>query len=134
MTNAITEDEIRAAALVWIDNQTHGGTLPISRDRLAGDFFVGGTRFPLIDRGRGIRKPIGWRAALSITTAVQKSGRERPYADDEGPDGLQRYKLRRDDQGNTENQGLRAAMNGQLPLMWFYGIKPSCSTSSRPST
>jgi putative restriction endonuclease len=132
MTDARTEDEIRAAALVWVDNETHGGTLPITRERLAQDFFIDGTRFPLVDRGRGIRKPAGWRAALSIMTAAPKPGHERPYADDEGSDGLHRYKLRRDRQGTTENEGLRAAMQAQQPLIWFYGVKPSVFNAISP--
>jgi len=76
----------------------------------------------LIDRGRGIRKPQGWDAALTITTSVPKSGRSRPYDDVEGPDGLHRYKLRRDAGGSVENAGLWAAMRQELPLAWFYGI------------
>ena len=98
--------------------------LPVTRDQLANDFIFQGTRFPLIDRGRGIRKPMGWEAALSITTSVPKSGKPRPYDDTEGADGLHRYKLRRDEGGRTENQGLRTAMQRQLPLIWFYGLTP----------
>jgi putative restriction endonuclease len=100
------------------------GEVAVSRDQLAGDFTVDGSRFPLIDRGRGIRKPAGWDAALSITTSVPKSGRARPYDDAEGTDGLRRYKLRRDEGGRAENQGLREAMRQRLPLIWFYGIEP----------
>jgi putative restriction endonuclease len=117
--------QVRAAALSWLQETTLGGTVPISREQLANDFRIAGERFPLIDRGRGIRKPIGWQAALSIMTTVPKSGGPRPYADEEGRDGLHRYKLRRDDRGRSENEGLRAALRDQLPLIWFYGIKPS---------
>jgi putative restriction endonuclease len=46
---------------------------------------------------------------------VPKSGQPRPYDDAEGADGLQRYKLRRDDGGRAENQGLRTAMRRQEP-------------------
>jgi putative restriction endonuclease len=118
------EHQVRAAALLWLQESTLGGTVPISREQLANDFLVGGRRFPLVDRGRGIRKPVGWQAALSITTAVPKSGRARPYADEEGSDGLHRYKLRRDDGGRRENDGLRSALRDQLPLIWFYGVQP----------
>lgn len=45
--------------------------MPITREQLTNDFYVSGGRFPLVDRGRGIRKPQGWRAALSIMTARQ---------------------------------------------------------------
>jgi putative restriction endonuclease len=115
---------IRAAALAWLDRVTLGGELDVTREQLANDFLVAGTRFPLIDRGRGIRKPRGWPAALSIATAVPASGRPRPYDDVEGADGLHRYKLRRDEGGRAENDGLRAAMHGKLPLIWFYGVAP----------
>lgn len=124
MTAALNEDSVRAAALAWLQDVTLGGTVPVTRDQLANDFHVAGERFPLVDRGRGIRKPVGWRAALSITTASPSSGRSRPYADEEGPDGLRRYKLRRDHAGTPENEGLRAAMRDQLPLIWFYGLEP----------
>lgn len=124
MTGPRGEQAIRAAALAWLTEITLGGTEPVSRERLANDFQVDGTRFPLIDRGRGIRKPHGWHGALSITTAAPGSGRARPYADEEGADGLHRYKLRRDERGRGENDALRVAMREQLPLIWFYGLEP----------
>src|SRR5882757_11450996 len=106
----LDEQSIRAAAMSWLHDITLGGAMPVSREQLANDFHVGGGRFPLVDRGRGIRKPAGWSAALSIMTAALSSGRARPYADEEGPDGLHRYKLRRDQGGTAENQALRTAM------------------------
>jgi putative restriction endonuclease len=116
----VDESAIRAAALVWLNDVTLGGSLPITREQLTNDFHVSGERFPLVDRGRGIRKPQGWRAALSIMTA-----HGRPYDDQEGSDGLHRYKLRRDQRGISENESLRVAMREQLPLIWFYGVAPS---------
>lgn len=110
---------MRAAAITWLQAVTHEGSVPVTREQLANDFRPGGTRFPLVDRGRGIRKPAGWSAALSIMTA---SG--RPYDDEEGADGLHRYKLRRDQRGSTENESLRAALRGAVPLIWFYGVQP----------
>jgi putative restriction endonuclease len=117
------ETTVRAAALAWLQERTLGGTLELSREQLANDFYVAGARFPLVDRGRGIRKPAGWRAALSIMTAAPKSGRARPYEDVEGIDGLHRYKLRRDQGGSAENESLRVALREQTPLIWFYGIE-----------
>jgi putative restriction endonuclease len=120
----VDEDDIRAAACEWLQARTQDGQVPISREALANEFLWRGERFPLIDRGRGIRRPIGWRSALSITTAVAKSGGVRPYEDDVGADGLQRYKLRRDVRGQSENDGLHHAMQDQEPLIWFYGEAP----------
>jgi putative restriction endonuclease len=119
VTAAVSEKAIRAAALVWLQDVTLGGTVPVTREQLANDFHVAGQRFPLVDRGRGIRQPAGWRAALSIMTA-----HGRPYADEEGSDGLHRYNLRRDQGGRAENDGLRAALRDQLPLIWFVGVAP----------
>ena len=125
MNPAPREGWIRAAAIDWLRIQTLDGTSPISRERLASDFVVDGVRFPLVDRGRGIRRPAGWSAALSILTAVPKTGQPRPYDDVEGADGLHRYKLRRDAGGSAENAGLRRAMLTAAPLIWFYGVRPS---------
>lgn len=74
MSADAVDEPIRAAALAWINRVTLGGTITVTRDQLANDFEVDGRPFPLVDRGRGIRKPVGWSAALSIMTAVPKSG------------------------------------------------------------
>jgi putative restriction endonuclease len=118
------EERIRSAAFEWLSTITLDGTIPVSREQLRDDFYVDGSRFPLVDAGRGIRRPRGWSAALSMLTAAPKEARWRPYDDSEGPDGLHRYKLRRDDRGAAENDGLRVALRQQIPLIWLYGIKP----------
>lgn len=127
------DTRVRIAALAWVDRVSLGGTVPVSREQLANDFKVDGHRFPLVDRGRGIRVPLGWRSALSITTSAPRSGRPRPYADDEGPDGLHRYKLRRDQRGSRENEALRAAMLDKLPLLWFYGLRAGIFNAIAPT-
>lgn len=121
------EEAIRAAALAWLHSVTLDGTVPVTREQLANDFHFHGQRFPLVDRGRGIRKPAGWRAALSIMTT-----QGRPYADDEGADGLHRYKLRGDQGGVAENESLRVAMRDQVPLIWFYGVAPGVFNAIYP--
>ena len=95
-----------------------------SREQLANDFQVAGVRLPLIERGRGIRKPLGWDAALSITTSVPRSGKPRPYEDEEGADGRHRYKLRRDAGGSAATRACVWPCVGELPLPWFYGVAP----------
>ena len=125
------EQAIRFSAIEWIRMRTLDGTKPVTRDELANDIHFGGIRFPLVDRGRGIRKPSGWAAALSILTAAPKSGL-LPYEDREGPDGLHRYKLRRDQRGTTENESLRTAMREQLPIIWFVGVEPGVFNAIAP--
>jgi putative restriction endonuclease len=125
MVEALPEGEVRSAALDWIRLVTLDGQVSVTRDQLANDFILQGQRIPLIDRGRGIRKPRGWDAALSISTSAPSGGRPRPYEDAEGADGLHRYKLRRDQRGSRENESLRVAMQRGLPLIWLYGLTPS---------
>jgi putative restriction endonuclease len=115
------EDAVRAVAIEWVQQRSLDGTVPISRDALANDFYIGVTRFPLIDRGRGIRKPLGWSTALSILTTFPKRG-ARPYEDATGADGLHRYKLRRDQLGTAENESLRNAVHLEVPIIWFVGV------------
>lgn len=129
---ARSEPAIRLAALTWVDAVTLGGTIPVTRDQLANAFLVDGERFPLVDRARGIRKPVGWSAALSIMTAVPRAGRDRAYDDDEGADGLQRYKLRADQGGTADNEGLRVALRDQIPIIWFYGVAPGLFNAASP--
>lgn len=124
LTSAEEEDAIRAAALQWLAARSLDGRMPVYREQLANDFPWRGRRFPLIDPQRGIRRPAGWQTALSIVTTVAKSGGVRPYDDAIGADGLHRYKVRRDERGRSENEGLHNAMRRQAPLMWFYGEAP----------
>jgi putative restriction endonuclease len=127
------QSRLRTAAVDWVVRVTNDGAEPVTRDQLVNDFLFEGERFPLVDAGRGIRKPAGWDAALTIMTAAAKPGRSRPYDDDEGPDGLHRYKLRRDQRGTADNLGLRVAMQRQLALIWFIGIEPGVFTAIAPT-
>lgn len=121
---ALGEDMVRAAAVEWVRVSSLEGDLDLTREQLANDFVLGGERFPLVDRGRGIRRPAGWRSALSIMTAAPSTRGARPYDDEEGADGLHRYKLRRDQRGRSENESLRAALRDGVPLIWFVGVVP----------
>lgn len=132
MTPAGSETAVRLAALDWVDAVSLGGTIPVTRDQLAKDFLVGGERFPLVDRARGIRKPRGWTSALSIMSAMPRAGRTRAYEDNEGADGLQRYNLRADEGGAADNDGLRVALRERTPLIWFYGIAPGLFNAVSP--
>ena len=75
MSGALPEEHVRAAAIQWLSEVTFDGTVPVTRDQLSNDFHVGGSRFPLVDAGRGIRRPAGWSTALSVLTAVPKGSR-----------------------------------------------------------
>jgi putative restriction endonuclease len=114
---------LRMEAQRWLTVRTNDGQVPISSSDLL-DFEVDGQPFRLMDAQRGIRKPRELSSALSIRTVYTVEGKERPYADEVGPDGLLRYKWRGDDPDHAENRALRAAMNEQAPLIWFFGVAP----------
>ncbi|HEX6516694.1 MAG TPA: HNH endonuclease [Nocardioidaceae bacterium] len=111
---------IREAAMQWLDRR------PRQQVDYAwlSTFEYAGQRIPLMDRQRGIRKPARMNAALSMRTVFTQPGDTPPYADAEGPDGLQRYKYRGDDPDHPENRALRRAYEDGLPLIWFVGVAP----------
>lgn len=104
----------------WLDNR------PTPRVDFAwlSDFEFDGTRIPLMDRQRGIRKPAGMNAALAIRTTFTAPNQVPPYNDAIGADGLQRYKYRGSDPQHPENVALRRARDQNLPLIWFVGVAP----------
>lgn len=111
---------VRTAAMSWLDGR------PREQVDFAwlSTFQYDGQRIPLMDRQRGIRKPAAMNAALSIRTVYTAPGETPPYADAEGPDGLQRYKYRGDDPRHPENRALRRAYEDGLPMIWFVGVGP----------
>ncbi len=119
--NADFDTALRLEAIRWLTVRTNDGADPISTKELL-DFEFDGERFRLMDPQRGIRKPKALDSALSIRTTFTRPGRSRMYEDAVGTDGLLRYKWRGDDPGHAENRALRAAMEAEVPLVWFFGI------------
>lgn len=115
---------LRREAQEWLTVRTHDGQVPVSWQDLQ-DFEVDGRPFKLMDPQRGIRKPRTLTAALSIRTTYTAEGRDRPYEDVLGSDGLLRYKWRGDDPNHPENVALREARRQQAPLIWFFGVGPA---------
>lgn len=132
MTDAIDRDvALRLGAMRWL-----GEIARLRGDRLrrgdVADFWFDGRRFPLLDPQRGITKPAGMDAALSIRTVYTPSWDTPPYEDAEGPDGLIRYAYRGDDPEHPENRGLRRAKERGLPLIWFVGVATAVYTPVFP--
>lgn len=109
--------------MTWLNSRVSSGIVTFRHDDLA-QFKFNGTAIPLMDRQRGIRKPAGMQAALSIRTRFTPPGQAPPYDDAEGPDGLLRYKYRGIDPSHPENVALRRAFQCRLPLIWFVGVSP----------
>lgn len=109
---------VRESAMAWLERRPR----ELVDYAWLSTFEYAGQRIPLMDRQRGIRKPAGMNAALSMRTVYTSPGDTPPYADAEGPDGLLRYKYRGTDPMHPENQALRRAHRDGLPLIWFVGV------------
>jgi putative restriction endonuclease len=124
--NLELEQAVRATMFAYLDALvTESADGVLTWDQTA-SFPFENERFPMRQtRGRGIHKPRGFVAALSITTAYTPPGQRRPYDDEVGPDGYARYKYERTDPNLATNQGLRSAMEFALPMAYFNGVAPA---------
>lgn len=68
---------------------------------------------------QGIFKPRDFQYPLSITTSPNS-----PYKDSLPADGYLRYKYRGTDANHPDNVGLRQAGTRNIPLVYFYGLRP----------
>lgn len=112
---------LRREAMAWLAIRTHDGADAITSSELL-EFTFDGEPFRLMDVQRGIRKPAVLPAALSIRTTYTPEGKERPYDDRPGPDGMLRYKWRGDEGEHPENRALREAWRREVPMIWFFGV------------
>src|SRR5439155_9730379 len=117
------DTRLRWQAFVWLTNiiREKGRQLP-SRE-LRG-FSFEGKELQLIDQ-QGIWKPARLTAPLSIRTTYTPPHKRPPYEDDEGVDGLIRYKYRGTDPKLFSNVALRRAMTDRRPLIWFKAVAKS---------
>jgi putative restriction endonuclease len=113
---------VRAAAFAFLSEQTalHGDVL--SWRLLAEGFLFEGKRVPLLGQ-QGIFKPaVLPEFPLSIRTAPIVEGRDQPYADEFGPEGLLIYRYRGTDSQHRDNVALRLAGQRGIPLIYFFGL------------
>lgn len=124
--NGELDQRVRLGALQWLRSQTdvYGDVLP--RSILAEGFVFDGRRVPLLGP-QGIFKPALCDLPISITTSPNS-----PYADSWTPDNRLRYAYRGTDPAHVDNRGLRAAMQTQTPLIYFFGIAPGQYMVSLP--
>ena len=112
------EFAIRLAAMDWLSSRGED-TVFASHDLRGFDYR--GERISLIDQA-GIRKPASMEAALSIRTTYTRPSGVPPYQDEEGADGLLRYKIRGTEPQHSDNVALRRAKDRGWPLIWFIGV------------
>lgn len=113
------DERLRAAAFAYLAEVAARSGGYVRRHELE-SFTFEGRRIPLIASQRGIWKPRGLVAALSILTTVRG-----PYDDRIGQDGYPRYKWRGTDPSSYDNVALRRAMELRRPLIWFVSVAPA---------
>jgi putative restriction endonuclease len=118
---ADVDSSVRLGAFAFLEAQArrHGGALPWHV--LSRGFDHDGRRVPLVGP-QGIFTPAVLRLPLTITTAPPVAGKERPYDDELGADGLLAYRYRGTDPSHRDNVGLREAMRRTLPLVYLHGV------------
>lgn len=117
--NLALENELRAAAFLWLDDQVarHGDVLPGALLKQGFDFQ--GHRVPLAVQ-QGIHKPKFVEAALTLRTSF-----DSPYADHfDGEDTLV-YRYRGKDPNSWDNRAARRAFKHQLPLIYLHAVSKS---------
>jgi putative restriction endonuclease len=118
------DTRIRLKVFSFVDDLCLRSGTVLPREVLALGFDFEGRRVPLIGP-QGIFKPaVIPEIPISITTAPVVEGKQRPYDDEIGTDGLMRYKYRGKDPMHQDNVGLRLAMQRKIPLIYFYGLAP----------
>lgn len=117
------DERLRAAAFAYLRGLVDRSGGLVSRAELE-SFAFHGERVRLIAPQQGIWTPKGLGAALTIMTAFAARPDQRPYADEEGPDGYLRYKWRGTDPQLSDNRRLRRAMELSRPLVWLHGVAP----------
>jgi putative restriction endonuclease len=131
MDPATHDVQLRQAAFDQVNRfaALRGGILD-SAD-LAGGFDFGGERIPLINPQRGIFKPRQMASLLSIRTVFPRSG-GRVWYDDQreahrqiyAGDDVVEYAFMGSDPNSPDNRWLRAAMERQIPVIYFLGTSP----------
>jgi putative restriction endonuclease len=116
-TTDLVDLRVRLAAFAWLDElvSIQGDVLPWSL--LLAGFVFDGRRVPLVSQ-QGIFKPqVLPHLPLSIRTSARG-----PYDDHFAPNDTLIYAYRGTDPNHPENQGLRAAMAGHVPLVYLHGV------------
>lgn len=124
LVDEIRELAVRAALFAYLDELLSDSEDETLGWQQTGSFEFNSEVFSIRQtRGRGINKPSGLDAAISITTAFTPFGQEPPYEDLEGEDGYPRYKYEGTDPNTYTNRALRMCMEYGLPLVYFVGVR-----------
>jgi putative restriction endonuclease len=127
------EERVRLAAFAELRTRqaVHGEVLPYL-EGIRPPLRLDGLEIPFMTLQKGIHKPARLDAALSVVTAAPKSGGVAPYDDRIDEQHLLRYHYRDAQSGTAlahrqaenENASVRLTMSAQLPIIYFYGVRP----------
>ncbi len=118
-----TDSDIRKCAFEFLQDATdrYGEVLPWKILTLGMRYH--GETVPLLGAS-GIWKPkVLDSIPISITTAPPSSRRPAPYDDGIDSEGRLVYRYRGDNPQHRDNVGLRTALKGGVPLIYFFGIE-----------
>ncbi len=115
----------RELAFAWLDEKTEGRSRPLLRTEIQ-DFknHVPEARHHLILQ-QGIWAPAELLGTLSVTTGAEDGRKGRNiYTDRVTDSGLVEYAFTEAPTKQHENESLRRARAGQLPIIYFRAIRP----------
>ena len=119
------ESRVRLQAFHFLEEQTRLNADTLPWQVLSRGFEYAGRRVPLVGP-QGIFTPAILRLPLTITTTPPVHGKQRPYDDQMGGDGLLRYRYRGTDPKHRDNAGLREARRLKIPLIYLLDSEKFC--------
>jgi len=117
------DEQMRRRVVAWLTVRSHSGAVPVTGEELRG-LALDGHRVPLLHAGAGVVVAEGSDTALTIVTPFVPGGRERPFDDAAGADGLLRLGYRGADPQHPENRALRRAAERGVQVVWLFGVGP----------
>lgn len=123
-----SDTRVRARALSHVEALCARYGDVLHWEQIATGFEVDGRRVHLASKACGIFQPAGslCLGALSVRSAVPRSGRRRWYVDAiDDLQGVFEYRHQDGDLHNHPNRALRGCLDLGLPLIYFRGIAPA---------
>jgi putative restriction endonuclease len=132
MSSREYEERVRSACFIAIGEmqRIHGDVLPV--DVISRGVVVDGERIALFSLQKGIHKPRQLDAALAVTTAPPRLGKNAPYADHMDDEGLYAYHYRSArtktpqarEAARRDNEAVHIAMQRGLEIIYWHGVVP----------
>ncbi len=139
MAQSIPDAVIRTAIFDHVRSLRDAEGL-ITWPQLEAGFILHGQRIPLLNRPKGIFKPVQLEYLLSIQTVFGRRGRPVRYDDQRSGahqifsgDETIEYAFQGDDAGNSDNRLLLAAFEAEKPIIYFVSATPNLYRAFLPT-